>query len=306
MTIAVITHTDCLLHNPGKMHPECTERLQVIADQFIASGLDSILKHVDAPLVTREQLARVHTTEYMDRLFQYVPSQGQINLDSDTVMDSHTLSAALRAAGAVVKGVDLVMSNTVSSVFCNVRPPGHHAESARAMGFCFFNNVAVGVAHALAHHHLQRVAIIDFDAHQGNGTEEIFKHNKKVLVCSLYESHLYPFCDATMNAPNIIDIPLAAGATGREFRAEMVQHGLERLLDFKPELLFISAGFDGHQQDELSSLNLTEQDYFWITQQVKHIADNCCQGRIVSVLEGGYALSSLGRCVKAHLNALLA
>jgi acetoin utilization deacetylase AcuC-like enzyme len=173
------------------------------------------------------------------------------------------------------------------------------------MGFCLLNNLAVGVAHAIKHHHIKRVAIVDFDAHRGNGTEEIFQNNKKVLICSIYEQFLYPIDEPITNAMNIINIPLAAGATGREFRAEIILHGLDKLNAFKPEMIFFSAGFDGHEKDTISNLNLTEVDYLWITQQIKQIANNHSQGRIVSVLEGGYALDVLGHCVVAHVKGLI-
>ncbi len=219
-------------------------------------------------------------------------------------MSPHTFSASLRAAGAVVKAVDLLISNQAKSAFCNVRPPGHHAERNRAMGFCFFNNIAVGVAHALDAHKLNRIAIIDFDAHRGNGTEAIFSNNKQVLICSIYEETLYPF-DMPGKAKNIINIPLPSGATGREFRSEITQHGLEKLNAFEPQMIFFSAGFDGHVQDTISNLNLTEFDYLWLTRQIKQIAQIHSQGQMVSVLEGGYALTSLGQCVLAHVKGLM-
>ncbi len=219
-------------------------------------------------------------------------------------MNSHTLAAALHAAGAVVKAVDLVLTHKTNTVFCNVRPPGHHAEHDAAMGFCFFNNIAVGVAHALNKYHLKRIAIVDFDVHRGNGTEDIFKHNKKVLICSSYEFFLYPHHLPQPNADNIIYIPLEPGSTGKEFRAELSLYGMNKLDEFSPELIFFSAGFDGHKNDNISNLKLTESDYYWVTQQVKEIADRHCQGRIISVLEGGYALDVLGECVLSHLKGL--
>ena len=305
MTIAIITHPDCLLHDPGFGHPECPQRIQVIADALAHSSLEPNLHYEMAPQVTYEQLLRVHDKHYIDSIFQISPTTGSIYLDPDTAMNPHTLSAARHAAGAVVKGVDLILSNSsIQAVFCNIRPPGHHAERAEAMGFCFFNNLAVGVAHAIEHHHLKRIAIVDFDVHRGNGTDEIFQNNKKILICSIYEAFLYPTDEPLLHAKNIINIPLAAGSTGREFRAEFTQNGLDKINDFKPELIFISAGFDGHMDDDISNLNLTEFDYLWITQQIKQLANNCCQGRIVSVLEGGYALNVLGQCVVAHVKGL--
>ena len=306
MTIALITHPECLLHNPGIDHPESPERLRVISKELGLAGLEPFLIHEIAPLVSHEQLSRVHTEDYIESLLKLTPHDGVIAIDADTVISPHTLLAARYAAGAVVSAVDLVLSNRqINTAFCNVRPPGHHAERARAMGFCFFNNVAVGVAHALALYHLKRVAIIDFDAHLGNGTEDIFQNNKKVLICSIYQQNLYPYSDPPVQAKNIIHIPLEASATGREFRAEIIQSGLDKIKAFKPELIFISAGFDGHKQDHLSDLNLTEFDYLWISQQIRQIANLYSHGRIVSVLEGGYALNVLGQCVAAHLKGLL-
>lgn len=306
MTIALISHPDCLLHDSGLDHPECPDRLRVISNALASADLEPFLTHERAPLASREQLRRVHDEEYIDSLFQLTPQQGFVDLDPDTVMSPHTLSAALHAAGAVIKAVDLVLSDRkISTAFCNVRPPGHHAERARAMGFCFFNNLAVGVAHAIEYYRIKRVAIVDFDAHRGNGTEDIFQHNKKILIFSMYEQFLYPFDKPITNAKNIINIPLAAGATGREFRAEITQHVLDKLSAFKPEIIFISAGFDGHEKDNISDLNLTEFDYLWISQQIKQIANSDGQGRIVSVLEGGYALDVLGQCVVAHLKGLI-
>lgn len=306
MTIALISHPECLLHDTGVGHPECADRLRVISEELALSDLAPFLHHEIAPPATREQLRRVHDEAYIHKLQQLSPSQGLIQLDEDTIICSHTLPAAFHAAGAVVRGVDLVLSNlSLDAAFCNIRPPGHHAERAPAMGFCFFNNIAVGIAHALTHHHLKRVAIIDFDVHRGNGTEEMFKNNKKTLICSIYEQFLYPAHDVQLNANNIIYIPLAPRSTGREFRAELIMNGLVKLDDFKPDIIFVSAGFDGHMRDKISSLNLTEADYLWISRQIKKIADLHCPGRVVSTLEGGYALEVLGQCVVAHLRGLL-
>jgi len=303
MTV-IISHPDCLLHNAEIQHPECPERLKVITKALASSALGANLTYEEAPLATETQLCRVHDKKYIDHLFKLTPKEGFISIDADTIMTPYTLSAALRAAGAVIKAVDLLVLNQAKSAFCNIRPPGHHAEHNRAMGFCFFNNLAIGVVHALQFHKLQRVAIIDFDAHRGNGTEEIFLNNKQVLICSIYEENLYP-SDIPIKAPNIIHIPLPYGATGREFRAEITQYGLKRLNSFKPQMLFFSAGFDGHTQDSISNLNLNEFDYLWLTQQIKQIADTHSEGKIVSVLEGGYDLASLGQCVVAHIKGLM-
>lgn len=305
MSIALISHTDCLLHDNGKYHPEQPARLQAINDELIRTRLNDILKYYSAPTVTYEQLLRVHDKTYIDFIFSRSPQHGLISLDPDTWMNPFTLQAALRAAGSLILGTDLLMSGEINSSFCNIRPPGHHAERSKAMGFCLFNNVAVGVAHALEHHQLKRVAIIDFDVHHGNGTENIFQHDKRVLYCSSFESPFYPFSGTDTQSEHIINIPLPAGTTGQIFRKKVEECWFEKIDQFKPEMIFFSAGFDGYIQDIMSDFLLTEDDYTWLTQNIKQIADNTCQGRIVSTLEGGYDLQGLGRCVAAHIRALL-
>ncbi len=306
MDIAFISHTDCLLHEMGAGHPECPARLSAISDQLISKGLDILLHHYEAPLATRAQLSRVHDEKHIATIFQLAPKdETLVWIDPDTAMNSHTLTAALRSAGAVVQAVDLVMGGEVSSAFCSVRPPGHHAEHDRAMGFCFFNNVAVGAAHALDAWGLERVAIVDFDVHHGNGTEDIFKDQPHVLLCSTYQHPFYPHSDANRSNDHIVNVPLPAGTTGDEFRRAVQDHWLQPLAEFKPQLILISAGFDGHEEDDMAEFRLTERDYAWVTEEIKAIADAYANGRIVSVLEGGYALSALGRSVVAHITALL-
>ena len=289
----------------GAGHPEQPARLSAIFDRLIASGLEMIVRQVDAPLATREQLERVHETNYVQSVFDQAPTEGMIMLDPDTAMGPHTLTAALRSAGAVVHAVDLVMNREFQAVFCAVRPPGHHAERNRAMGFCFFNNVAVGAAHALAAHGLNRVAIIDFDVHHGNGTEHIFETEPRVLFCSSFEHPFYPFTGHETDTPHIVNITLPAGADGARFREEVERHWLYRLHEFKPELVLISAGFDAHTEDSMSHVRLRESDYVWITHELKKVADQYAGGRMVSTLEGGYDLSALGRSAVAHIDALL-
>jgi len=281
------------------------ERLSAIHDQLLASGLEMILHHYPAPLVTREQLERVHSADYLDELFHKLDAQEQVWLDADTIMMPGSLTAAQRAAGAVVEAVKLVMHDRHRVVFCAVRPPGHHAERERAMGFCLFNNIAVGAAHALEQMGVRKLAIIDFDAHFGNGTEQIFRENDDVLICSCFQHPYYPGCGEPSYEGHIINVPLAAGAGGAELRAGVEQHWLPALNRFQPELILISAGFDGHREDDMSELQLVENDYAWLSEQIKTVADKYAGGRIVSVLEGGYALSALGRSVVAHLKALL-
>jgi len=305
MTISLISHPDCALHEMGAYHPERPARLEAVQDSLIASGLDSLLVHHQAPLASREQLCRVHDAAFVEQIFAVAPAEGQIQLDPDTGMNPHSLTAALHAAGAVVHGVDLVMSGESDRVFCNVRPPGHHAEHDRAMGFCFFNNVAVGAAHALESWGLKRVAIVDFDVHHGNGTEDIFRDRPAVMFCSTYQHPFYPNTPVAMDLDHIVDVPLSAGADGSAFMAAVEDHWLPKLNEFAPELVFISAGFDAHAEDDLAGLNLVEQDFSWVTAEIRTIADRHAGGRIVSSLEGGYNLSALGRSVTAHIRELL-
>lgn len=305
MTISIISHPDCALHEMGQDHPESPLRLSAIQDQLLSSGLDFVLLHHDAPLATREQLYRVHDADYIDTIFQQAPLEGRVWLDQDTCMNPYSLTAARRAAGAAVMAVDLVMSGKTSSAFCNVRPPGHHAEHNKAMGFCIFNNIAVGAAHALQAYKLQRIAIVDFDVHHGNGTEDIFRGVDEVLFCSSFQHPFYPYTGVDNDAKNIIRVALPAGTDSQAFQAAIKAHWLPALEAFKPELILISAGFDAHIEDDMANLNLVDQDYAWVTCEIKIIADKYAKGRIVSTLEGGYALSALGRSVAAHINALL-
>ncbi len=304
MQTAFISHPLCLKHDMGAHHPECPTRLHAIEDQLIASGLYSYLQHHDAPEVTREQLLRVHDGAYLDSVAAAAPSEGIISLDGDTFMNPYTYPAALRAAGATVMAVDLVMAGKVENAFCNVRPPGHHAERGEAMGFCIFNNVAVGAAHALAAHGLSRVAILDFDVHHGNGTEDIFTDEQRVMLCSTFQHPFYPYSGADTHKPHIINVPLAAGSDGTTFRKAVTDRWLPALDGFEPELVFISAGFDAHREDDMSSIGLLEADYIWVTEQIKRIAEHHAHARIVSVLEGGYELHALGRSAAAHIKVL--
>jgi acetoin utilization deacetylase AcuC-like enzyme len=288
----------------GSFHPESPARLSAISDYMIAQGLDPYFVYHDAPLATFEQLMRVHPASHLERLKRSSPELGMVHLDPDTVMNPHTWQAALRSAGAGVMAVDLVMSGEVQNAFCAIRPPGHHCERANAMGFCFFNNIAVAAAHALEVHKLSRVAIIDFDVHHGNGTEDCFKGDERVLMASIFQHPFYPYSGAENPASNMLNVPLAAGADGEEFRMVVGDVWLPRLREFKPEMLLISAGFDAHYEDDMGNLKLFEKDYAWATEQLKQIADEFAHGRIVSMLEGGYSLSALARSVGAHIRVL--
>ena len=304
MACALITHPDCLKHEMGAYHPEQPARLAAIEDQLIASGIGQHLERHDAPLATDEQLARVHPLDYVRAIRDAAPEHGTVHLDPDTAMNPHSLNAALRAAGAAVLAVDLIFQNKVRTAFCSVRPPGHHACRARPMGFCIFNNVAVAARHALHAHGLERVAIIDFDVHHGNGTEDIFEGDPHVLMASTFQHPFYPYSGTEDPASNMVNVPLRAGAGSQEFRRAVSEEWLPALDDFKPELVLFSAGFDAHAEDDMAMLRLGDADYGWVTEQVKAVAERHAQGRMVSLLEGGYALSALGRSVVQHVRVL--
>jgi acetoin utilization deacetylase AcuC-like enzyme len=290
MPVALISHPACRLHQMGAGHPEQPARIGVIADQLLGRRLYDLLAHYDAPRATVEQLARVHPREYIERISMKSPEDGLTYLDPDTAMCPETLEAALRAAGANVLAVDLVVSGEARRAFCNVRPPGHHAERDKAMGFCFFNNVAVGAAHALQVHELERVAILDFDVHLGNGTEDIFRNDGRILLCSSYQYPLYPDIDPPSVPGHIVNCPLPPGSGSDEFRRAVTKWWLPALEAFSPQMLFVSAGFDAHDADPLAELHLTRCDYGWVTEQVCAVAERHSRGRIVSTLEGGYDL----------------
>jgi len=292
------------MHEMGRGHPECPERLAAIQDRLIAAGLWDFLLHIDAPSAHIEQLLRVHDADYIDRLAVVVPARGYAHLDADTAVNPYSLRAAYHAAGAGIAGVDLVMSGRAHNAFCAVRPPGHHAEHDKAMGFCLFNNVAVAVAHAIAEHGLQRVAIVDFDVHHGNGTEDIFCQNEHVLMVGMFQHPFYPYSGDVPRGSNMLNTPLPRGTTGLQFRDAVLEHWLPALEAYAPELIVISAGFDAHLEDDMSSMGLIEADYAWVTREVMKVAERHARGRIVSMLEGGYDLSALGRSVAVHIKEL--
>ncbi len=305
METLYITHPSCRLHEMGSWHPECPDRLDAISDQLLSSGIASYLHENSHPgPVTREALLRVHTAAYLDHLESVSPAEGHYPIDPDTLMNPHTLDAARHAAGALVMAVDEVMQDKVSTAFCAVRPPGHHAMPDHAMGFCFFNNVGVAAAHAMAVYGVKRVAIIDFDVHHGNGTEAIFANDPRVLMCSFFQHPLFPNTGAENPAPNMVNIPVPAYTKGSEIRELVATQWLPRLEEHQPELIFICAGFDAHREDDMGQLGLVEADYAWITQQIVRIADRYARGRVISALEGGYNLSALARSVVAHIRAL--
>lgn len=304
MSVAIISHPQCIEHDLGPYHPEQPSRLNVVNDQLISSGLGYVCPQYNSDKITREHLLKVHDSEYIDSLYANAPTTGSYNIDGDTQMMKETLGAAEHAAGAGVMAIDLLMEKKHRAAFCPVRPPGHHAEKSRAMGFCFFNNVAIAAMYAIDKYNLKRIAIIDFDVHHGNGTQDIFEGKAEVLFCSSFEHPLYPFSGEGKTADNVMNIPLPASTKSQEYRAA-VSKWFAAIDDFSPELIIISAGFDGHIADDMSSHALVDPDYHWLTAELVTLADQHCEGRILSMLEGGYAIHALGRTVIAHLKALL-
>ncbi len=304
METLYITHPACRLHEMGPWHPECPQRLDAVADQLAASGLMDFLLHRQARLATPADVLRVHTPDHLSFLRQHAPTHGYFSIDSDTAMNPDTLQAAWAAAGAGLTALDEILAGHAKTAFCAVRPPGHHARPGQAMGFCFFNNIAVTARYALSQHGLARVAIVDFDVHHGNGTEEIFAHDDQVMMCSFYQHPLYPGTRHENPGPNMINIPVDAYSGGDVVRGLVQEHWLPALHRFRPELILVSAGFDAHREDDMGSLKLVEADYAWITERLVEVAAESAQGRIISFLEGGYDLSALGRSVVAHVRVL--
>jgi acetoin utilization deacetylase AcuC-like enzyme len=305
MKAAYISHISSTRHDMGEGHPECPDRVSVIADRLLMRGVLDYMERFEAPEATREQLARAHDALYVAEILSKAPAEGYVQVDPDTAMNPHTATAALHAAGAVVLATELVGRGGFQRAFCNVRPPGHHAERGAAMGFCFFNNVAVGIRHALDVLGLERVALVDFDVHHGNGSEDIFAGDERVLMVSTFQSRLYPFNGEEARGPNMCNVPLAPYSDGVAMRDAVRSRWLPALRAFRPQMLFVSAGFDAHRDDEMSHLGWTDADYAWITRELVAVADDCCEGRIVSVLEGGYALPALARSVEQHVRTLI-
>jgi acetoin utilization deacetylase AcuC-like enzyme len=307
MTTALISHSDCLAHVNPPGHPERVDRLRAINAALEAEDF-AYLVRVEAPLATDEALLRVHPASHLAALAARVPNEGFAALDADTFLCAGTLAAARRAAGAVAQAVDMVMAGEVRNAFCAVRPPGHHAETATAMGFCYFGSVVVGARHALEAHGLERVAIVDFDVHHGNGTQDLVWNDPRILFCSTHQMPLYPGTGAAEERGShgqIVNVPLPPGASGGVFRAGVLGRVLPAIEAHAPEMILISAGFDAHTRDPLANLNLTEADFAWATARLCELADKHCQGRIVSTLEGGYDLSALAASVAAHVRVLM-
>lgn len=303
MTLRIYRAPVCAQHDMGEDHPECPERLYAIDDQLLSSGLEMVCEHADASDVMRSQLYAAHDNAYVDSIFARAPDSGTVWLDADTAMNPQTLAAAKCAAGAGCDAVDWVMQSNDRQAFCAVRPPGHHAEHDAAMGFCFFNNVVVAAYHAIRKYGLSRVAIVDFDVHHGNGTEDIVADDTRILFFSAFQHPFYPNKGVPAKADNIIATPLEAGTDGPTFR-EATRPWFDALRAFNPELILVSAGFDGHAEDPMAYWRLREDDYKWISAQLRQVANECCQGRMVSMLEGGYDMSALGRSVVAHLKGM--
>ncbi|MCP5161974.1 MAG: histone deacetylase family protein [Hahellaceae bacterium] len=304
MKTAFISHDDCSHHDMGYGHPESPARLGAILNQLQDTRLMQDLEFVRAESVDPSAVRRVHPATYIQQLDLLQPEKGRIMCDGDTLMMKDTMRAVKLAAGAAVQAVDMVLSGQNSNAFCATRPPGHHAERNKTMGFCFYNNIAIAAKHALEFHGLERVAIIDFDVHQGNGTVDIFENDPRVLVCSSFQHPCYPYSHHMSYAENIINTPLAAGAQGVHFRANVESDWLNKLQNHRPQLLLISAGFDAHKDDPLGELELVEDDYRWVTRMIMDVAKTYARGRVVSCLEGGYNLKALASSVEAHIQTL--
>ncbi len=304
MKAAYISHPSSLEHDMGAHHPECPQRSAAIADRLLMRGVLDFVRAFDAPPASDEQIIRAHSARYLAELRAAAPASGLHQVDPDTAMNPRTMSAALHAAGAGVLAVELVVRGEVGRAFCNVRPPGHHAERAQAMGFCFLNNVAIAVRHALDVLGLDRVAVVDFDVHHGNGTEDILAGDGRVLMVSCFQSGLYPFNGEIAKGPNMCNVPLPAYSGGRELREAVQERWIPALLAFDPQLIVVSAGFDAHREDDMSQMGWTDEDYEWLARRIVGIAEACCEGRVVSMLEGGYAIAALARCVETHVRVL--
>jgi len=307
------THPECWLHEMGQDHPECPQRLDAIQDRLLISGVDLGLTSLQAPQAPLADIELAHDRMYVaalrgmtDRLVDEFNAGGPAYayLDADTAINAHTWNAALCSAGAALAATDAVLAGELENAFCAVRPPGHHASAKHSGGFCFFNNVAIAAKYALERHGLKRVAVVDFDVHHGNGTEDILSGDDRVLMVSFFQHPFYPYSGTEHPANNMVNVPVPAYTKGLQIRELIDTHWVPRLEAFKPELIFISAGFDAHREDDMGQLGLTEQDYSWITYRIREIAVRHAKGRIVSCLEGGYNLSALGRSVEAHLRVL--
>ena len=305
MKAAYLSHPSFARHEMGAGHPECPERLAAVSDRLLATGLLDLMDRFEAPAATDTQITRAHEALHLAELRARSPAQGLVAIDPDTALNPHSVTAALHAAGAAVRATELVLREGYQRAFCNVRPPGHHAERGRAMGFCFFNNAAVGIRHALDELGLQRVALADFDVHHGNGSEDILADDPRVLMVSTFQRRLYPFNGDEPRGANMRNVGLAPYSGGEAMREAVESVWLPALREFEPEMLFISAGFDAHRDDDMSQLGWRDADYGWVTARLVEVAEQCAQGRVVSLLEGGYHLPALARSAEQHVRALL-
>ncbi len=308
MKTAFYSHSDCRGHDMGGGHPESPRRLDAIDDHLISSGLDMVIERRDAPMVDLATVARAHSRSYVDAVDALMRSARDTGtpraLDGDTTAMAGTWAAVMRGAGAAVAATDAVIDGEIANAFCSVRPPGHHATRDAAMGFCFFNNVTIAARHALDVRGLDRVAIIDFDVHHGNGTEDIIANDERMLMVGLFQHPLYPYSGDVPSGDNMLNVPVAPYTRGAEVREMIDALWMPRLEAFRPQMVFVSAGFDAHREDELGQLGLVESDYEWITLRIKSMAERHAQGRIVSCLEGGYNLRALARSVGVHVRVL--
>jgi len=307
MTTRLYTHLDCFGHDPGRMHPEHPARLKAVLSALDAPEFEA-LDRQEAPRGTLAQILRAHPQHHIDRIFESLPAEGMIQVDADTVLSPGSGEAALRAVGAVCAAVDAVVGGACDNAFCAVRPPGHHAETARAMGFCLFNNVVIAAQHARAAHNLHRIAVVDFDVHHGNGTQDLFWNDPDLWLASTHQFPLYPGTGRSSErgcANNIVNVPLAPMSGSVECRSALSETVLPQLAKFAPDLILVSAGFDAHEKDPLASLCWHEDDYAWATAEIMKVARNANGGRVVSVLEGGYELESMSASAATHVRALL-
>lgn len=305
MTTAIYSHPDCLRHDMGEWHPESPARLRAIDDQIILARLPGLVEQRSPPLAELDAIRRNHTEAAIAIVRDHVPEPGSYYpIDGDTSLCSHSWQAALRAAGAALAATDAVLDGEIDNAFCSVRPPGHHARPSTPMGFCLFNNVAIAARHALDVRGLERVAIIDFDVHHGNGTAESFHDDPRVLMASFFQHPFYPYGEPEPLTATSVNVPVPAYSSGEAVRKLVQEHWLPALHAFRPQMIFVSAGFDAHRDDDMGGMALVEADYAWMTRQIMAVAKEYAQGRIVSCLEGGYNLSALGRSVVAHLKVL--
>ncbi|MDE0780377.1 MAG: histone deacetylase family protein [Alphaproteobacteria bacterium] len=307
MTTRYFFHPVCIEHEPSKQHPESSDRLRTIAHVLLDDEFDALDRQTPFE-ASRAQIMRAHPKSYVDRVFATIPEEGYAHIDADTIVSPKSGEAALRAAGALIGAVDAVMTGEVDSAFCAIRPPGHHAEAERGMGFCLFNNVVIGAEHARAAHGAERVAVVDFDVHHGNGTQAMFWDDADMFYASTHQWPLYPGTgdkSETGAHGNIVNAPLWVGAGSNDFRTAMREVVLPALEDFAPDLVMISAGFDAHRRDPLAQLELETEDFVWATDALRKVAEKKCDGRLISTLEGGYDLQALGESAAAHVRVLM-